>query len=109
METTYKKKNTAKGTRKVKDARVSYVAKASAKAQVIDAVYDGRVFLPQQAPTLKANTRVRITVEQVKVKRAKKKTFLDTARFHYLDELMAHPFKVKGFQPLTREEAHARR
>lgn len=28
---------------------------------------------------------------------------------HYLDELMAHPLKVKGFRPLTREEAHARR
>jgi hypothetical protein len=27
---------------------------------------------------------------------------------NYLDELMAHPLKVKGFRPLTREEAHAR-
>jgi len=27
----------------------------------------------------------------------------------YLDELMAHPLKVKGFRPLTREEAHARK
>lgn len=80
METTYKKKSTAKGTKKVKDTRVSYAAKASAKTQIIDAVYDGKVFLPQQAPMLKANTRVRITVEQVKVKRAKKKSFLDTAR-----------------------------
>ena len=85
METTYKKKSTAKGTRKVKDTRVSYVAKASAKAQVIDAVYDGRVFLPQQTPMLKANTRVRITIEQVKVKRAKKKSFLDTARSIKID------------------------
>jgi hypothetical protein len=27
---------------------------------------------------------------------------------NYLEELMAHPLKVKGFHPLTREEAHAR-
>jgi len=27
---------------------------------------------------------------------------------NYLDELMAHPLKVKGFRPLTREEAHVR-
>ena len=27
----------------------------------------------------------------------------------YLDELMAHPLKVKGFRPLTREETHARK
>lgn len=25
-----------------------------------------------------------------------------------IDELMAHPLKVKGFKPLTRDEAHAR-
>ena len=28
---------------------------------------------------------------------------------NYLDELMAHPLKVKGFRPLTREDAHARK
>ena len=26
-----------------------------------------------------------------------------------IDELMAHPLKIKGFKPLTREEAHARK
>lgn len=26
----------------------------------------------------------------------------------YLDELIAHPLKLKGFRPLTRDEAHAR-
>jgi len=31
-----------------------------------------------------------------------------TKAVHYLDELMAHPLKVRGFQPLTREETHAR-
>ncbi|MDX9991630.1 MAG: hypothetical protein RBS68_06215 [Anaerolineales bacterium] len=25
-----------------------------------------------------------------------------------IDELMAHPLKVKGFKPLTRDESHAR-
>ena len=85
MDIIYKKKPATKKTKKVKDARVSYSAKAAAKAQVIEAVYDGRVFLPQQLPVLKANTRVRITVEQVKVKRAKKKSFLDTARSIKID------------------------
>ncbi len=80
MNIVYKKKPATKKTRKVKDARASYSAKAAAKVQVIEAVYDGRVFLPQQSPMLKANTRVRITVEQVKVKRTRKKSFLETAR-----------------------------
>ena len=31
-----------------------------------------------------------------------------TKAINYLDELMSHPLKVKGFRPLTREEAHAR-
>ncbi len=44
------------------------------------------------------NVRVILVAENSKVKAA-----------GYLDELMAHPLKVKGFHPLTREEAHARR
>lgn len=32
-----------------------------------------------------------------------------TKAINYLDELMARPRKVKGFRPLTREEAHARK
>jgi predicted DNA-binding antitoxin AbrB/MazE fold protein len=80
MENIYRKKPGAKKARKVKDARVSYSAKAPAKTQVIEAVYDGRVFLPQQSPGLEANTRVRITVERVKIKRARKKSFLASAR-----------------------------
>jgi len=31
-----------------------------------------------------------------------------TAPSTLLDELLAHPLNVKGFRPLTREEAHAR-
>jgi predicted DNA-binding antitoxin AbrB/MazE fold protein len=85
MDIIYKKKPATKKNKKVKDVRVSYSAKTTAKAQVIDAVYDGRVFLPQQMPTLKANTRVRITVEQVKAKRTKKKSFLETARSIKID------------------------
>lgn len=80
MSVVYKKKSATKKTRKVQDARASYSAKAAAKMQVIEAVYDGRVFLPQQSPSLKANTRVRITVEPVRVKRARKKSFLASAR-----------------------------
>ena len=79
MDTIYKKKPSTKKARKIKDARGLYSSKANSKTQVIEAVYDGRVFLPQQTPMLKANTRVRITVEQVKVKRTKKKSFLETA------------------------------
>ena len=85
MDTVYKKKSETKKTRKIKDARASYSAKAVAKTQVIEAVYDGRVFLPQQAPSLKANTRVRITVEPVKAKRAGRKSFLAAARSIKID------------------------
>lgn len=45
----------------------------------------------------KDNVRVILVVESTKAK-----------AINYLDELMAHPLKVKGFRPLTREEAHAR-
>lgn len=27
---------------------------------------------------------------------------------NFVDQLLAHPARVKGFQPLTREETHAR-
>jgi|GEM_PF-755300 predicted DNA-binding antitoxin AbrB/MazE fold protein len=85
MGTVYKKKSDVKKPRKVKDAHGLYSAKAGVKTQVIEAVYDGRVFLPQQSPMLKANTRVRITVEQVKAKRTRKKSFLETARAIKID------------------------
>ena len=45
----------------------------------------------------KDNVRVILVVESSKAKAV-----------NYLDELMAHPLKVKGFRPLTREESHAR-
>lgn len=81
MSTTYKKRTTTKKkSGKVKDVRGSYSAKSAGKTQVIEALYDGKVFLPKHSPMLKANTRVRITVETVKTKRTKKKSFLETAR-----------------------------
>ena len=45
----------------------------------------------------KDNVRVILVAESTKTKAA-----------NYLDELMAHPLKVKGFRPLTREEANTR-
>ena len=45
----------------------------------------------------KDSVRVILVAESPKAKAA-----------NYLDELMDHPLKVKGFRPLTREEAHAR-
>ena len=46
----------------------------------------------------KDNVRVILLAESTKTQAEK-----------YLDELMAHPLKVKGFRPLTREEAHDRK
>ena len=46
----------------------------------------------------KDNVRVILVAESSKAKAV-----------NYLDDLMAHPLKVKGFQPLTREETHARK
>jgi hypothetical protein len=45
----------------------------------------------------KDDVRVILVAENTKMK-----------AINYLDELMAHPLKVKGFHPLTREESHAR-
>lgn len=80
MNAIYKKRAATKKSRKVKDTRGSYSVKREAKTQVvIEAVYDGKVFLPERPPLLKANTRVRITVETVKPRRAGKKSFIETA------------------------------
>jgi hypothetical protein len=46
----------------------------------------------------KDNVRVILVAESSKAKAA-----------DYLDELMEHPLKVKGFRPLTRDEAHVRK
>lgn len=85
MSAVYKKRSAAKKTKKVKDTRGSYTVRTGEKTQVIEAVYDGKVFLPEQSPMLKANTRVRITVETVKPKRAKKRSFIATAKSIQID------------------------
>ncbi|MBM3180355.1 MAG: DUF104 domain-containing protein [Chloroflexi bacterium] len=79
MAVTYKKTRVVKKAKKVKDLSGTYSVKSSAKIQTIDAVYDGKVFLPNSPLLLKPNTRVRITIETVKVKRAKTKSFLEIA------------------------------
>jgi hypothetical protein len=61
-------------------------------------IKNGMIEVPKKYQRkFKDNVRVILVTESIKTKAEK-----------YLDELMAHPLKVKGFQPLTREEAHAR-
>lgn len=42
-------------------------------------------------------------VQVILIAQSEKKNQLDI-----IDELMANPLKVKGFKPMTRDEAHAR-
>jgi predicted DNA-binding antitoxin AbrB/MazE fold protein len=76
MVTKYKQSDT-KSKKRVKDVVGVYAAKPS--SQIVDAVFDGIVFHPTSPLFLKPNTRVRITIETVKKKRAKgkNKSFLD--------------------------------
>ena len=48
--------------------------------KTIDAVYDGQVIRPDLPLELEPNTRIRITVTTLKPGRAKKNSFLATAR-----------------------------
>lgn len=76
---TVKYKQTAEKTRtRVKDSAGVYVVKTS--TQVVEAVFDGNVFRPTSPFFLKPNTKVRITIEIVKKKRGKSRSFLDVAR-----------------------------
>jgi predicted DNA-binding antitoxin AbrB/MazE fold protein len=68
----------AKPIKRVKDTVGVYAAKTS--LQVVDAVFDGSVLRPISPLLLKPNTQVRITIEIVKKKRSKSKSFLDVAR-----------------------------
>lgn len=62
-------------------------------------IKDGIIEVPKKYQRkFKDNVRVILVAESTKTKAEK-----------YLDELMAHPLKMKGFHPLTREEAHARK
>ncbi len=73
MATKYKQ-TSAKPKKRVKDVTGTY---AVTHPQIVDAIFDGKVFLPATPLSLKPNTRVRITIEPVKKKRGKTKSFLD--------------------------------
>lgn len=74
-----KKPRPTRTTKKISDARATYRIKDNS-VQIIEAVYDGKVLLPSSPLPLKPNTRVRITVEEIRTKRAKTKSFIETAR-----------------------------
>jgi hypothetical protein len=48
--------------------------------KTIEAVFDGKAFLPEESLALEPNTRVRITIEAVLPATAKATSFLHTAR-----------------------------
>jgi hypothetical protein len=48
--------------------------------KTIEAVFDGKAFLPEESPALEPNTRVRIIIEAVLPATAKATSFLHTAR-----------------------------
>jgi predicted DNA-binding antitoxin AbrB/MazE fold protein len=77
MATKYKQTST-KSTKRVKDAAGVYAIKTS--AQIVDAVFDGTVFRPTSPLFLKPNTQVKITIQVVKKKSVKSKSFLEVAR-----------------------------
>lgn len=61
-------------------------------------IKNGMIEIPEQYQgKFKDNVRVTLVSEGSKAEAS-----------NYLDELMAHPLKVAGFRPLSREEAHAR-
>ena len=51
----------------------------------IDAVFDGKVFHPEQPVTLKANTRVRIVIDNLSDENNELTSFLETAESLQLD------------------------
>ncbi len=48
--------------------------------KTLDAVYDGKVFRPEEPLDLEPNIRVRITIETSEGKSTKKRSFIQTAR-----------------------------
>lgn len=48
--------------------------------KTLNALYDGKVFLPEEPPDLQPNTRVRITVETDPAPHAEPYSFLDMAQ-----------------------------
>ena len=61
-------------------------------------VKDGTIEIP---PEHRAEFRDRVHVRLQTIEEP-------TGERTYLDELLAHPLKLKGFRPLSRDEAHAR-
>jgi hypothetical protein len=53
--------------------------------KTLDAVYDGKVLLPEEPLDLQPNTRVRITLETETAPHARAYSFLDTAQSLHLD------------------------
>ncbi len=85
MTDTYKKPRAPKRAKTIKDVSAAYVTKPAAATQTIEAVYDGTVFRPSSPLLLKPNTRVMITIEKVKTRRTKRKSFLETAMTMKID------------------------
>ena len=54
-------------------------------SRIFEAVFDGEVLRPEEPLDLKANTRVRITVEEKSAPEPKHRSFLRTARSLNLD------------------------
>ena len=50
---------------------------ANMVTKTFEAIYDGKVLRPTQPLELAPNTAVRVTIEAPKVKRARKKSFLE--------------------------------
>jgi predicted DNA-binding antitoxin AbrB/MazE fold protein len=72
------KQSPAKPNKRIKDTAGVYAVKT--RLQIVEAVFDGIVLRPTSPLSLKPNTQVRITIEIVKKKRGKSKSFLDVAR-----------------------------
>jgi len=67
-------------TKQVKEAHGIYTVKRDTMLQTVEAIFDGKVLRTKDPLTLKPNTRVRITIEAIRPKRGKSKSFLETAR-----------------------------
>lgn len=52
----------------------------SEMSQIVDALFDGSVFRPEQTLQLPPNTRVRLTIEEVQPEQAAHRSFFDTAK-----------------------------
>lgn len=85
MTNAYKKPRAPKRAKAIKDVSAAYGTKPAASTQTIEAVYDGTVFRPSSPLLLKPNTRVMITIEKVKTRRTKRKSFLETAMSMKID------------------------